>query len=62
MRALLHNTRRGYQKVIPLLVDAVRSKSPVLRAKASDYMLVVLRGWSGESMARHSDELVKTVK
>lgn len=62
LRALLHNTRKGFHKVLPLLASASKSKSAVLRAKASDYLLSTLRGWSGEVLHRHQDQLIDAVK
>jgi hypothetical protein len=54
---ILHNTRAGWARVVPKLCAAARSRSPVLRARAAEYLLYVLRHWAPSTLERHAEEL-----
>jgi len=55
--AILHNTRAGFPKVLAKLTAAARTRSPVLRARAAEYLLVAIRSWSTPCLERQADDL-----
>jgi hypothetical protein len=59
--SVLHNTRKGFYRLLPKMIAASQSRSPVLRARAAEFLTVACRGWSRATLEKHHEELADAV-
>ncbi|KAA0164691.1 hypothetical protein FNF31_02229 [Cafeteria roenbergensis] len=57
--SVVHNTTRGFHRLVPKLGQAAASRSPVMRVRAAELLLAALRGWAKPSLERNVDELAR---
>ncbi|ETK72604.1 hypothetical protein, variant 2 [Phytophthora nicotianae] len=58
IKSMIESTSNGYGRVIPKLIECVKSRNQVLRYNAVCYLTLILQKWSVSFLSKHSDLFV----
>ncbi|KAG2759623.1 hypothetical protein PC129_g7850 [Phytophthora cactorum] len=58
IKVMIESTSDGYARVIPKLIECVKSRNQVLRYNAVCYLTLTLQQWSVSFLSKHSDMFV----
>ncbi|KAL8020934.1 putative armadillo-like helical, CLASP domain, TOG domain-containing protein [Plasmopara halstedii] len=54
IKCMIESTSNGYSRVIPKLIECVKSRNQVLRCNAVCYLTLILKKWSFNFLSKHS--------
>ncbi|KAF4030784.1 CLASP N terminal [Phytophthora infestans] len=58
IKSMIGSTSNGYARVIPKLIECVKSRNQVLRYNAACYLTLILQHWSVSFLSKHSEMFV----